>query len=293
MPEQPYFSEREAGPRPRTVETITGPLWAGIAAQIEMRVANGSFGEDFPAQCSDGEGPYATDANLFAAALRAENPGVHWPANQYAVPETPLACDIIEFCHRHVSEPTRRSYHSFFNHHHLAFEREPGQQAFRETMNRILGRNGVALRLEDNGLVQRIPPAGLQELLSISSFATGDSLLDSLLNTACTKFVDPDETTRRDAVEKLWDAWERLKTLDGADKKSSATTILDRAAAEPNFRGLLENEALALTRIGNRFLIRHSETTQTPIATTDQVDYLFHRLFSLVTLLLRSRPAGP
>ena len=34
----------------------------------------------------------------------------------------------------------------------------------------------------------------------------------------------------KEALEKLWDAWERLKTLEAGDKKSSIKTLLDKAA---------------------------------------------------------------
>ena len=73
------------------------------------------------------------------------------------------------------------------------------------------------------------------------------------------------------------------------DKRNSAASLLDRAAGEPNFRKLLDTEARALTDIGNGFSIRHSEMTQTPIAESLHIDYLFHRMFSLICLLLRAK----
>ena len=81
-----------------------------------------------------------------------------------------------------------------------------------------------------------------------------------------------------------------MKTLKpGADKKASATALLDRAATEPKFRDVPEQEATSPTRIGNGFRIRHSETTQVEIQTEGQVDYLFHRLLALILLLVRAR----
>lgn len=65
-----------------------------------------------------------------------------------------------------------------------------------------------------------------------------------------------------------------------------AAALLDRATTEPNFRRLLDSEAKALTDIGNAFHIRHSETTQTAPQQEYHVDYLFHRLFGLVWILL-------
>ncbi|MFM0758420.1 hypothetical protein PQQ49_34670, partial [Paraburkholderia strydomiana] len=87
---------------------------------------------------------------------------------------------------------------------------------------------------------------------------------------------------------RLWDGWERLKTLMDDDKKKSVAIILDAAAkAEPDFRQLLEDEAKALTSVGNTKLIRHYEKTRKPVFDTDHVDYLYFRLFALITLLIR------
>lgn len=92
---------------------------------------------------------------------------------------------------------------------------------------------------------------------------------------------------RRESIEKLWDAWERLKTIEaGKDKKASTANILDKAAAEPAFRDLLEKEALQLTDIGNKFMIRYSEVGKVPITEPRQVDYLFQRLHAAIWLLL-------
>lgn len=110
--------------------------------------------------------------------------------------------------------------------------------------------------------------------------------MDDLLERARTKFLSHDPQDRRESLEKLWDAWERLKTLnDPSNKKLSVTVLLDQAAPEPGFRSTLEAEAKELTRIGNDFQIRHSEINKVVINNDADVDYLFHRLFSLIFLL--------
>ena len=113
--------------------------------------------------------------------------------------------------------------------------------------------------------------------------------MDGLLEAARAKYLNPDLSIRRESLEKLWDAWERLKTLlDASDKRRSIGILLDKASAEPEFRARLETEARELTDIGNSFMIRHTEIGKTAIADSQQVDYLFQRLFALTYLLLRS-----
>lgn len=118
-------------------------------------------------------------------------------------------------------------------------------------------------------------------------FLTGDNDLDLLLDTARAKYLNPDLIVRKESLEKLWDAWERLKTVESADKKTGVATLLSKAAAGAEFRTLLDKEARELTDIGNNFRIRHSETSKTPIEVSEHVDYLFHRMFSIAYLLLK------
>ena len=104
----------------------------------------------------------------------------------------------------------------------------------------------------------------------------------------------PKSEDRQDASEKLWDAFERLKTLEsGSDKRTRAEKLLDRAAApETKFRKVLGEEAAALTKIGNGFRIRHSEITQEGLTSLEQVDYLFFRLFALIRFILKATDRG-
>lgn len=119
---------------------------------------------------------------------------------------------------------------------------------------------------------------------------SGDATLDALLQDARLKFKDPAPKARAEATEKLWDAWERLKTLDvQGNKRMSAARLLDQCSPEPRFRALLEVEAKTLTDIGNTFHIRHFETDKIALEQAEHNDYLFHRMFALIHLLLFSR----
>jgi hypothetical protein len=198
--------------------------------------------------------------------------------------------DLLEFCYDHVAKTIPTSFHSFFGHQHLTFDRTSGQVEFRAAVDRIFARNQLAYELKDNGQITRLATPVLHEALTAPAFRTGDASLDGLLESARGKFLDPDANVRREAIEKLWDAWERVKTVEaGPDKRSSVKALLDRTADEPTFREVLEQEARTLTDIGNRFQIRHSETSQVPLRRNNHVDYLFHRLFALIWLVLRER----
>ncbi len=302
-----YFSDREQGPKPRTEEVISPTVWGGIVGLVQSLIAKGAFGAKYPESCPDGQGPIGTDKKALALAVQAEMPGLPWPLvttrkitpdyfseEQPFAPDTLLVLDFIEFCYRIVARPIEGSFHSFFRHHHLSFDEVEGKQVFREDLNRIFSRNNLAFELRANGQVVRLAPAILNESLSSARFCTGDSTLDRMLEDSRAKFLNPSETIRREAVERLWDCWERLKSLDSpGNKKESIESLLLRAAPDTAFHSVLETEARALNAIGNSFHIRHSEVTQSAVTDSAHIDYLFHRLYSLVALLLTKRGSRP
>ncbi|MBB3185014.1 hypothetical protein FHR95_002594 [Halomonas fontilapidosi] len=298
-----YFSDRERGPQPRTEETISPAVWGGVVGLINSLVSTGALGAKYPELCPDGQGPIGTDENSLQLSLLAEIPGLAWPLETtgsesdgflvrrepYA-PDTLLILDLVEFVHDRVAKPTQGTFHSFFNHHHLNFDESDGQFEFRRDINRLFARNGLSYELGEDGRVTRLAPTALRETLAVAAFRTGDATLDGMLEECRVKFINPAPTVRREAVERLWDCWERLKSLDDPqNKRKSVGTLLDQVTTESAFRQVLEDEARALTDIGNSFHIRHSEVTQSMVVAPKQVDYLFHRLFALISLLLNAR----
>lgn len=298
-----YFSDRENGPRARTEQVISPAVWAGLVATVQALINSGAFGLRFPDRCPDGQAVCGCDTDGLAAAVIAEMPGLAWPLettrmaedgfllqHEPFAPDTLLILDFIEFVYASVAKPIPGKHHDFFSHHHLTFDQQSGQEEFRATVNRIFSRNGLAFEMLSTGRIVRVLPPVLGENLKRTLFRTGDRTLDNMLEECRAKFSERNPLLRREALERLWDAWERLKSLaDPDDKKRSIKVILDAAAAEPSLRARLEEEAKELTGIGNSHLIRHSEVTQVPVIDVDQVDYLFHRLFAMIQLLLRKK----
>lgn len=284
-----YFSDKERAPKPRTKEDIPDALWAGIMGLVASEIGKNSFAIDFPYECPDGGAVAGTDEHHLPLLLKGEIPDIQWPLQQEPKPDGLAILDFVQFCFRHIGEAKQLDYHSFFKHYHLRFDRQAGQDRFREAVNRLFARNGVAYDLTASGDIVRLGSPVFQPAIS-AAFSTGDKTLDSLLEDARRKFTDPDHRVRQEALEKLWDAWERIKTLEpGENKKETTKKILDKAASEATFRNLIETEAKELTRIGNDFRIRHSEASKVEIRESNHVDYLFYRMFSLINLLLQVR----
>jgi hypothetical protein len=287
-----YLSDRERGPRARTAEEIGGVLWTALRHLIEGRIDDGSFGYKFPETCPDNGSPYGCDAAAFRASIRGEIPDLpdDWRYTE-TPPDTLTILDLLQFCARNVAKPVQLEggYHPHFQHSHLTFERNEGLKEFVGDVNRLLARNGVAFELTASGQAVRLGPPLLREGLAAALFHTGDAETDRLLEDARRLVLSPHMEDRRNGLEKLWDAFERIKTLErGNDKKAQATALLDKAVKPPRLRAFIESEAKELTAIGNTLQIRHFETTQEKLERPEDVDYLFHRMFSFIRLVLRT-----
>ena len=288
-----YFSDQEQGPARWELTELTQPAWRGIAAEVRKRVNDGSFGARYPAECPDGHAYCGTDESSFWDAMAGINPDLIEGQDilyQFDPPPLKVVMRMIEFCWKSVGKPEVLGYHDFYRHHHLKFEIEVGQQEFRETVNDIFQCNRLAYELTEQGNIQRLLEPEVSQTI-YTRYQTSDTELNEMLETACRKIVSPNDRERRESLEKLWDAWERIKTLDGVDKKTGVSALLDTVAGSPrsHFRSMLDSEAWALTDIGNKFQIRHSEKNQERLDSVDHVDYLWYRMFSLIRLILRQR----
>jgi len=281
-----FFSDRELGRREPWEVEISQGAWGGLWSAIRTRIAHGSFGYRFPLACFDGNAVAGCDETAFFGALHGQIPDLDLRPGQ--TPETLAALDALEFCYAAIAEPHHHGWHDYGRHWHLTFEQEPGQTAFRAEVNLVLRRNGLMYKLGKDGQVVRLAPEPLAGALRQSDFDTGDERLDGHLASAVAKFLDPDPDVRTEALEELWDAWERLKSIEEPGNKARSVAKLLDAAAGGNgeLRALLEAEAKEITRIGNQFHIRHSEVDKVPVDRDEDLDYLFHRAFALIRLLL-------
>ncbi len=131
------------------------------------------------------------------------------------------------------------------------------------------------------------------ELLFDNKANTEDNELNKLIEEAKERFLSNDKKT---GVEKLWDAFERLKThfitLDEnktpkrkqKDKKLSSEKIVN--IISENFdKDFINNEFLILTDIGNNYRIRHHEVGKKEL-TSKHINYFFFRMISLIDLCL-------
>lgn len=310
-----YFSDKEGVNNGSISFKISANVWNGIAVIVNSLIGNNLLAKDFPKQCPDGNGICGVDEQSFYVAAFAVISGTQnlLPQNggdiQYLstkslfdipfdseeeiekkeVRFTYDVLDFIEFTYRHINDVQNDAYHDYFKHYELKF---PGTTVARvrfvSEINEIFERNNVGFKLCDDGNIQRI----VDEILLHPIYSSKkEPKLEELIQDATNKFRNPRLNERKIALEKLWDAFERLKTVEIPEekqKKRSADILLSKASlGQSPFKEILENECKTLTNIGNQYQIRHFEKYTEQIASEEHLDYLFYRMYSLVSLLSR------
>jgi len=90
------------------------------------------------------------------------------------------------------------------------------------------------------------------------------------------------------ALEKIWQSFERLKTIYGENKRKSITTLINKVSYDSEkTKGVLQDEFKILTDIGNTYQIRHFENGTEPIPTDSFKEYLYFRILSLISYCLQ------
>ena len=236
--------------------------------------------------CPDGDGVVGTNSYALGADLRGVVLTATWPLWQEATTDDDLF-DIVEYVGRRTSLPREAAYHQFFHHHELSFDKGAGKIAFARDVNELLTRGGSVFEMGADMHIRRSGAPETMRALVILTPDTGDSTLDGLIETGRTLFSSRDPKQRQTAIEKLWDAFERLKSIEvPADKPQSIDALL-RHLPDPEFRQVVSDEMRALTSLGNKFQIRHHEVGK-PAVPVDSQDYVAGRMANLLVLLLRS-----
>ncbi|MBX3353524.1 MAG: hypothetical protein KF684_11385 [Phycisphaeraceae bacterium] len=200
-------------------------------------------------------------------------------------PSTETILDLLEFVYQNVSKPNSSTFHDYLEHyHHNTFSEQEARTGFAHDVNGILQSHRVSWRLEETGFERRVPA---DSALLITRFETADADLTNLLNDSVDRFLrDPRDL--QGALEKLWDALERVKTVPAGNNKKKSAQNLIHAAAGGNVavKNVLESEIKYLTTLGNEWCIRHHETDKHPIPCDDMRVYFYLRCMTFLRYLL-------
>ena len=298
-----YFSDKETGQKDRISEDITISVWNGIVSIFEEFKGKNYFSENFSEKCHDNGRICGFDNKIFESRVKSEIPNIEIPIiikvekNTFSFNDNEsvtnivnkyTALDFIEFCFKNISEAIQDDYHDFFKHYHLDFKNSQKlKDEFRIKINQIFERNGIVFDLNENGKINRLISKIFEPLIN-KIYKTNDIRLNKLVKLSQEKFILPKIKDRIYALEKIWDAFERMKTYYiEKNKKQSIDELIQLVSnANTNFEVLLSEECKSLTNIGNYYQIRHFETNKIEITDNKHIDYLYYRMISLIHLFL-------
>jgi hypothetical protein len=278
------YSDRVYGPAPRDHETLPRPTAEGLISLVDRRLKSNWLAMEFPRLCEDGNATIGTDVLAFKRQADALISGLDWPSGASSLSDASVL-DLVEYAASRAAYPSEGYSHTFFHHRHLNFEQTRGRRQFRDDVNEILGRGGTVFEMNEKLEVCRVAAPETREALHRLRPATGDATLDSLIEAGREGYNSRVISERQTALEKLWDAFERLKTLDDPSDKKRSISVLLSSAPDEAWRVILGDEMTALTKVGNEFRIRHSEVGKHEVK-PESMDYLAARMAILLVHLL-------
>lgn len=172
-----------------------------------------------------------------------------------------IVFDVIESFNRHTTNSSQfeNEINAIFKLNNINVEFRNGE--VHSTANKAIG-------LDDS---TNINEAGLEELIRIA---------EDLYNKGNYSY----------AVEKIWDAFERIKTYyPTLDKKNSAEKIInDISCGNEHIKKMFDNEFKALTDIGNSYRIRHHEINKIDISKELHYKYFYKRCLALISVIIEN-----
>ncbi|HEL0009395.1 TPA: hypothetical protein TUL06_000769 [Streptococcus equi subsp. zooepidemicus] len=169
--------------------------------------------------------------------------------------------DVIESFNRHTTKSSqfRNEINAIFKLNNINVEIRNGE--VHSTSNKAIG-------LDDS---TNINEAGLEELIRTAedSYNKGEYSY---------------------AVEKIWDAFERIKTYyPTLDKKKSAEKIInDISYGNEHIKKMFDNEFKVLTDTGNSYRIRHHEINKIDISKELHYKYFYKRCLALISVIVEN-----
>ena len=169
--------------------------------------------------------------------------------------------DVIESFNRHTTKSSqfRNEINAIFKLNNINVELRNGE--VHSTSNKAIG-------LDDS---TNINEAGIEELIRIA---------EDLYNKGEYSY----------AVEKIWDAFERINTYYSTlDKKKSAEKIINDISYEnEHIKKMFDNEFKVLTDTGNSYRIRHHEINKIDISKELHYKYFYKRCLALISVIVEN-----
>lgn len=186
--------------------------------------------------------------------------------------------DIIEFFYKYISKPIENIKNEY--------DKKAGRYEYTIAVNDLFEQFNHPYKLV-KGEIRLTTCKVLDERILSLNITTDDQVLRELIESAVNYFYDRSGEHKKTGLEKIVDAFERLKTLEGTDKKGSIEKVFSKLSPFELVRNMLNQDMRDLTDIANNWNIRHSEIKTKSINDPNVMEYLFYSYFNFVYLILK------
>ncbi|MCL2620745.1 MAG: hypothetical protein FWD97_07430 [Defluviitaleaceae bacterium] len=236
---------------------------------------------DWPSTCC------GLDRDAFLMHMKFRIPNLFGGViDQYAL------LDLVEYIAKNCRDFRNLDWHGFFGHHHIEhLETNEIFGQFQKEINDIFELTGLLFVLTDTESVERVIDEGVLTPTTIEAIEIfTEKGVRELLNDALYHYKQPHPSSRKTACEKIWGAFERIKTYyTDRNKKLSGEEVVKKISDNrQEFVELFDAEFKVLTEMGNKFDVRHKETNTIEIVNPLHHDYFFNRCLSLIMLVINT-----
>lgn len=199
--------------------------------------------------------------------------------------------DLIEYVGSNIKDYEIIDHHPYKMHEHIRYlETNDCRRMFRDEINEIFDFSNLQYIMNGDYIIERVLKFEILDSNTKSEIIDiEEDGIRTLLDKANMLYKSANALNRTDALEKIWDAFERIKSFYNHSNKNESTEILIKKMCEgnKNISEMLEIEFRVLTAIGNNYRIRHHEMNKYDIENTNQVDYLYNRILSLIIFAIK------
>lgn len=277
-----YFSKRNK-PYEKTLSFNFWTAWLSIMRDFGNK---NYLCEYFSDCCSDGH-PMGFSDRAIQQKIFSELGELEFDSFEPTYLSQEQMFDLIELFYRFISKPTDSWYHQYCGSNHpKSYDRSQGRYEYTIEVNKLFERFNHPYKLQ-KGEIKLIGSPTLDAPLISLELDIDDEHLKGLIEQAISKFYERRSSEKYIALRLIVDAFERIKTLEGKDKKKSISKVISKMSPFKYVQENLDADLRELTDVANNFCIRHHEISKKPIGDLDIVEFLFYLYFNYVRLILK------
>lgn len=275
----PYYSKRNKD----LEEKLSDEFWMGFKAYIEeIAYEKGFFFENF----GNWNGCSLLDSNKVTSKMLQEIGRQEWPL--FDKPSDDQTFDLIQFFFNFVSYPTKWNYNRSYADCLLPTEvnTKKGRYDYTIGINHLFENFRHPYKLI-KGDIKRFGSKILDEKILNLEFKIPDTELFKLINDAINYFYSRNSNDKKIGVEKIVDAYQRLKTIKNSNVKRGIELMKKEVSLLEVVQTAFGEDLADLWKVVNNYAIRHFETNKIPLKDENFMEYLFYGYFNVIRLILK------